>query len=173
MKIRLTPGFQPEVRPVELRPSKRDKDRSEDEERAWQAQRVARALREAQDAAWAPFSRSMPHRTMALLTEVLRRAGALFDGSDRELTRGPAGEVDGRKLGSNDGWHVTAEESAFLSGRLKAWLEAGQQTFQFRGVELNLTPASTDRDDRATREFLLGMSAFFARAAEHQGFEVS
>lgn len=95
---------------------------------------------------------------MALLTEVLRRAGALFDGNDRELTRGPAGEVDGRKLGSNDGWHVTAEESAFLSDRLKAWLEAGQ---------------STDRDDRATREFLVGMSAFFARAGEHQGFEVS
>lgn len=179
LKIRLEPGFQPVVTPVELRPVKRDKDRSDDEERAWQEQRAARAQRDAHEAAWAPFSRALPHRSMALLTEVLRRAGALVSassndagGKDRVLARGPVGEVDARKFASNDGWYLTPEECTFLSRRLRAWLDAGGETFEFRGAVWNLSPTSADRDDRATRVFLGDLVAFFARAAEHRGLEV-
>ena len=83
-------------------PLKRDPDRTEEEDRAWQQQQYAKARERAERSAWEPFSRNLPMRGMALVNEVLRRAGALFEGNavlsqkDKKgaaLPRGPNGEV--------------------------------------------------------------------------------
>lgn len=178
LKIKLPKGFEPPVRAVEMPPLKRDPDRTPDEDLQWQLQRYERARQRAQEEAWAPFARTIPTRSMGVITAVLGRAGALFRGdsslgrSKRTIGRGPNGEVDERKFASNDGWLVTPEECAFIAGRLKGWLDSGGESFERGGVAWNLTPSATDQDDQKARTFLFEIAEFFLRASQHGGLEV-
>ena len=161
LKIKLPKGFEPEVPVVEMPPLKHDRDRTPEEDRQWQLQRHERAQQKARAEAWAPFSRSIPVRGMVVINEVLRRAGAIYRGDSSPgrkgaLPRGPAGEVDERKFGSNDGWLVTPDECAFLAERLKARLDGGGEVFEGDG----------------TRALLFEVAALFARASHYGGLEV-
>ncbi len=179
LKIKLPKGYEPPVAVVEMPPLKHDRDRSPEEDRQWQLRQYERACQRAQEEAWAPFSRNIPVRGMVVVNEVLRRAGAIFrsdapvkDKKGAKLPRGPTGEVDERKFGSNDGWLVVPKECAFIADRLKAWLDKGGEAFERAGVSWDLTPATKDKDDQATRSFLYEMAALFARASQYGGLEV-
>ena len=179
LKIRLPKGFTPPVPTVEMPPLKRDRDRTEEENLLWQKKKYEQALERAKDSAWAPYSTSFPTRSMVLIAEVFRRAGATFSSSatsrDKKgatLPRGPGGEVDARKFGSNAGWLVNPPECAFIAERLGAWLDGGGAVFQLADFSWDLTPAAKDKDDLKTRMFLYELSAFFSRAAQHGGVEV-
>jgi hypothetical protein len=154
LKIRVARGFEPAVDPSAIAPTEPDPDRTEEEERLWQRQREERA----REAAWEPFAMTVSMGGMALVIEVLTRAGAVFTGTTapegKRLPRGPNGEVDARKLGSNDGWVLSAAECRFVGTRLAAWLDRGGG-----GPE--------------HREALMGLAAFFARAGDHNGLKVS
>ncbi len=179
LKIKLPKGFEPPVQSVEMPALKRDRDRSEEEDRVWQQKKHEQALQRAKESAWAPFSRTLTVQSMAFVNEVLGRCGATFRNSapgsaniGAMLPPGPSGEVDQRKLGSNDGWLLTPAECAFVADRLRVWLDGGGEVFQFRDRSWNLTPTAQEKDDIANRRFLYDLCAFLSRAEGHGGLEV-
>lgn len=161
LKIKLPKGFQPPVAPVAMPALERDKDRSEEEDRLWQQKKHEQALRRAHESAWAPFSRSLPVRTMSFVLEALRRSGALM----------PEGTLDQQKFASNDGQLLSPAECSSLAERLEHWLKEGE-VFQVRGITHDLTPAAKGKEDLANRKRLVDLAAFFARAAQYGGVEV-
>ncbi|MDB4955578.1 MAG: hypothetical protein JWO36_3147 [Myxococcales bacterium] len=128
------------------------------------------------------LQRTIRDRAVLVLFAALHEAGAIFESSPQNhpvaeaargenAARGPNGEVAGYKFSSNDGWHVTRDESAFLAERLSAALDRGIK-FETNGFTYDVRTSASDKDDRSTFDWLKELIGFFAVAARHHGFEV-